>query len=266
MGKILFLSRRNTRNIGDLMCTPLGYEGFGFAEKKHDIYDILDPHVVVREGEVLILGGGGLFQRGTFSKSISILGRVKHSIVWGAGHNSKFRQVSTDSYVSQLKGFDLVGIRDYQASHTLGVDWVPCVSAMNPIFSAESDVKICREIGIIEHEHIKLMSRVYDGFEKLENSNSFQEVIKFIQSSECIVTNSYHGMYWSLLLNKKVGIIPNSSKFFDFIHLPEILVDSYSDLNRLTNLKRPVFDILGACVEANVNFSVKVNDYLNDRF
>ena len=102
------------------------------------------------------------------------------------------------------------------------------------------------------------MSRVYDGFEKLENSNSFQEIIEFIQSSECIVTNSYHGMYWSLLLNKKVGIIPNSSKFFDFIHTPEVLVDSNSDLNRLTNLKRPIFDILGACIEANVNFSIKV--------
>ena len=37
-----------------------------------------------------------------------------------------------------------------------------------------------------------------------DNTTTFEKAIEFIGSGDVVVTNSYHGAYWGLLLGKKV--------------------------------------------------------------
>ena len=45
---------------------------------------------------------------------------------------------------------------------------------------------------------------------------TIKEAIDFINNCDTIITNSYHGMYWSYLLGKEVICIPFSSGHYNF--------------------------------------------------
>ena len=44
-------------------------------------------------------------------------------------------------------------------------------------------------------------------------------------SGETVITNSFHGTYWALLLKRKVVCIPFSSKFYGFRYPPAYCTD-----------------------------------------
>ena len=89
----------------------------------------------------------------------------------------------------------------------------------------------------------------------------YDEIVSFIGKSSQIVTDSYHAMYWSMLLGKKVAVIPNSSKFYDFKYQPVITsFDSFeSDLKKSTAYS----GVLNEFRDINLKFADKVFDYLN---
>jgi exopolysaccharide biosynthesis predicted pyruvyltransferase EpsI len=95
----------------------------------------------------------------------------------------------------------------------------------------------------------------------LDNFASWEETIKFIQSCEAIVTNSFHGAYWATLLKRKVVAIPTSSKFFSFKH-PVVLRD-LSDWQSGLSDARIFDDALEECVRANLEFASSVIDFLS---
>jgi hypothetical protein len=70
-------------------------------------------------------------------------------------------------------------------------------------------------------------------------------------------------MYWSILLNKKVVVVPNSSKFFDFIYTPK-MINSIRDINLKNDFKCINFNVLEDCRSQNLMFFEKVKNYLLD--
>ena len=236
-----------------------------------DLFDYKRPDASTRERwheliteNALIVGGGGLLNRPGFAphmKMLTELSKTRKKIVfWGVGHNEKKSKYygKPIGYNIDTSKFDLVGVRDYGRNE----DWVPCVSCMHSIF--DKNFSNLRDVGVVFHQktlkHPKTIERFKD-FDSIANNSEFEDMVNFIGSSNTIVTNSYHAMYWSMLLDKKVVVIPNSSKFYDFKHQPVFsdLENFKEDLEKAHSYS----GILEECREINGNFSEKVFNYLN---
>ena len=140
-------------------------------------------------------------------------------------------------------------------------DYVPCVSCMHSVFDEKYDET--EEIGIVFHKDT-VGKKITEQFKHLpctSNTTDLESLIQFIGKHETIITNSYHAMYWSMLLNKKVAVIPNSSKFYDFKYKP--VFTSFEDsLKDAKNAKRQT-GVLEECRQLNLAFYEKTANYLN---
>jgi hypothetical protein len=267
---IVNIYRIDKDNVGDFYCSPhLYFEELG--KKKIDLlgYKNSDKRITnhwIREvsDNALVIGGGGLMDRNAFEKQLKLFEylseKKKRTVIWGAGHNSKYRNDfgKKINYNIDLKKFGLVGVRDYRYHE----NWVPCVSCMHPFFDKDYTEK--QEIGIIYHkDSIKnkgLLKRL-DHYPSTSNTSDLDDLISFIGKSNTIVTDSYHAMYWSFLLNKKVLVIPNSSKFYDFKYQPVITTFETFEID--IKKANSYTGILQECREINIKFADRVFDYLN---
>jgi exopolysaccharide biosynthesis predicted pyruvyltransferase EpsI len=93
------------------------------------------------------------------------------------------------------------------------------------------------------------------------NATDLHEMIQFIGSCETLVTDSYHAMYWALMMQRKVLVVPTTTKFLDFKYpVPITRFDSFKQ-----DLKKAVqYDgLLEECRSINKDFAKKVFDYLS---
>src|SRR5690606_32370375 len=259
--------RKNPNNAGDLYSSPVNY----FPELGKIEVDIFDfknsegngiPSLISENS--LIIGGGGLLNRKSFQFQLETFEKLrahgKKTVLWGVGHNSKSKKdfKKQNRYNININNFGLVGTRD----HSLAPAWVPCVSCMHPIFDNNSTSR--QETGIILHDKTYNKPRILSRFEDLpliSNTTDLETYVGFIQASEHIITDSYHAMYWGMLLEKKVLVIPNSSKFFDFKYDP--VFTTYENCLKDIKKARAFSGILEECREKNLEFAGKVFNYLN---
>ncbi|MFT5863834.1 MAG: hypothetical protein ACI828_002502 [Flavobacteriales bacterium] len=121
-----------------------------------------------------------------------------------------------------------------------------------------------QEIGVVFHKDTvkkpKIVS-LFQDYPTSSNTTDLHGLITFIGASEKIVTDSYHVMYWSMLLGRKVVVIPNSSKFFDFQHRP--VVTTFEDALGAFAKAETYPSLLAECREINRTFAAKAFDYLN---
>jgi len=196
------LYHRNTNNIGDLSCSPARYFGIDCVE------DDLSEYMQYVEQDI-IFGGGMLLKKMGKWKVLSQVQGLK--IGWGIGH-ARYRQGDGPFDYSKtpfLKQFDLLGVRDFG----IGLKYVPCPSCMSVLF--DKTYEMTRPVVFYENSEAKpLLGSPRFGNE----AQSMQEVLEFLGSAELIVTSSYHGVYWSMLLGRKVIAVPFNSKFYTFRH------------------------------------------------
>lgn len=264
--KIANIYRIDRSNVGDLYSAPLNYF-WQLGDIKADILAFKSyinpglPETISRNS--LVIGGGGILNRKSFEiqmKTFEQLGALgKKTVLWGAGHNSKhqgdFKKLK--SYNVDLKKFGLAGTRDYSLSD----NWVPCVSCLHPLF--DKKYTNTRETGIILHNKTLKNSRIPASFKNysiISNTANMEDFLNFIGSCESVITDSYHGMYWGMLLNKKVVVIPNSSKFFDFKYEP--VISTFDSCLEDVKKARSYPGVLEECRERNKDFAKKVFNYL----
>jgi hypothetical protein len=210
-------------NIGDWMSSPLRF--FSFPTKTEEV-DILSCKSQGLWGHDVLLGGGGLLARDSFTASVRYI--VEHTqgalIAWGVGHNSYDSPGASLSYPDYLRHFTLLGLRDYGQ----GLPYVPCASCLSPLFDRKSDIR--HEAVVYRHGKRPWPLRIGPGIPVMENTEApvepsgddsrmraaFGRAIEFLSQAETILTNSYHGMYWGILLGKKVLAVPFSTKFYAF--------------------------------------------------
>lgn len=277
METILNLHRKSTNNIGDLNCAPHIYFPKLLGEQSREILGFREAdeptpekrrefNEAFKSANIIVIGGGGLLGIDFFEPFFRYLARNKAAnqkvILWGAGHNSwtvsDWRQLKAQySFDSSL--FDLIGLRDVDHEHP----WVPCSSCMSPALAVQYPIE--REIGVYAHvgtmKNEAFRKKLPAGFDLLDNSSSFEEAIRFLGSSELILTDSYHGAYWATLLGRKVVAFPSSSKFYDFKHAIPLCVPE--DWKRYSRLARVYDEALEECRQANLHFAVRVSELVN---
>ena len=203
-------------NIGDLLSSPLRYFDFsGFDIHARDIRTVDSNNV---EDTHSIIGGGGLlFER--FLPHFEHINEAKKGkcIVWGVGQQRygmatwKPDLFDYTSYVSQSH---LVGIRD----EGMNYPWVPCVSCMHPAF----DKPRVPQYDYVVFSHKKFQIDFPDVPRMTNENTDFEAVLDFLGSGNTILTSSFHGVYWGILLGRKVLAFPFSSKFFTLKHRPAL--------------------------------------------
>ena len=187
--------------------------------------------------------------------------KVGPRILWGAGHNSKEKDVDSYSveYPSYIKKFHLVGIRDYDVDYR----WVPCSSCMDPAFDKEYE--ITNEIVWFEHKKRLIDTKFFDikSVPRMINTGkNMEQIIEFLGSAETVVTNSYHGVYWATLLGRKVVCVPWGSKFHMFKH-PPVMATERNWVEMVNNaIAYP--EALNECKEANIEFFADVEKLLKE--
>lgn len=182
-------------------------------------------------------------------------------ILWGAGHNSRDKE--TDSfdidYPDYLKRFHLVGLRDWNSEYR----WVPCASCMHPAFT--EDYKIKNEVVWFEHKKKLIDPKFFDILpapRMVNSGQNMEQIIEFLGTAETVVTNSYHGVYWATLLNRKVICIPWGTKFHMFKH-PPVMANEKNWQDKIANgVNYP--EALEECREANKEFANDVKEFLSN--
>lgn len=211
-------------NVGDYYCNPSRY---------FDIPDVvtknLTKHNVNVENKIIVVGGGGLIHN-TFDQHIDRLlaQRPRLSAAWSIGHNygaAVTNKGKSFLFPEYLKQFNLLSVRDWIKGHENL--YVPCVSCMHPSF--DKGYKARHPIVFYLHaaktpEHLFPESLPT----KTNADNNIKSVIKFLASGETIVTNSYHGAYWGLLLGRRVISTAWSIKF-NYFKYPPTLIDNLAD-------------------------------------
>jgi hypothetical protein len=274
-------------NAGDIWSSPLHYFDFGVEVRFSNIYETADP-----EGDIII-GGGGLLGNEAFDEAIERIASRRNGklIFWGVGHNGHRYPFQ---YVIDYRGFkkakavlrsylnrygirrhtfrpleadytqlndtlalcDLRGVRDYGT----GFDWVPCASCMHPLLDKYREAAPKREVVVFEHP--LFMSLRIEDYPVMRNlDHDLAEIMSFLSSAETIITSSYHGAYWGILLNRKVVCVPWSTKFMRFKHEVRICQDLL-DLKSHLKAARSHPSALEECRRANCEYAEKVGDVL----
>jgi len=232
----LFISRKDTSNAGDLSSCPIHYFP-NFAGS--DWIDILYLETVdLSKYDQIIVGGGGLLGNDNFIKSIKLLEPyAEKTFFWGTGINSKIdnpkKLTKKDIHILKLNScldykLDMfkkenIGIRDSSKNHKIDFFHVPCSSCLHKIF--DKDYEIEREFLLISHPKIssilnpeKKGGKFYADKKRIfTTAMDIEETVTEIKKSKYIISQSYHGIYWSMLSNRQVICInPWTNKFLFF--------------------------------------------------
>ncbi len=252
-----FIFRTDNTNVGDWYCSPSRY----FPFRLNKVYDILDIKMDVANERLVIVGGGGLGQK-YFLKHIKRLSEKSRNyklIAWGVGvdeivdRNNVLDDANRyELYGEWFKDFDEIGIRVF--SEDQKYRYVPCVSCLHPDLFKFREIKPQKLIGIYSHKRVTLMpEKNASGLAVCDNSGAdLQQKLEFISKHEYIVTNTYHGVYWATLLNRKVICIPYKSGCFSFKHRPAYSGGDLSD--EILHSAKNYPDSLEECRLLNLNY------------
>lgn len=182
-------------------------------------------------------------------------------IIWGAGHNADFQKKlkGTLEYPDWLRDFDSVGVRDYGQEY----EWTPCASCMHPALRKKYAVK--NDVIWFEHKKQLIKSTEFgkDPIPRFINSgDNVEQTIELLGSANTIITNSYHGAYWGILLKKKVIVVEAwSSKFNAIKHMPFILNKGEYWKDILDSVSTYP-DAIDECIDATQRYWKKVNGFI----
>ena len=204
MKKVIFTNVAWIGNAGDYYSAPGMYYKFPNINIHHihflDFYGAMTKNPDFEEynvkNKIIVIGGGGLITDEGYYLQDTVNWLVENNkvIFWGVGSNA-FQKPYYEIFNN--KNVLLVGTRDISPS--FNYDYVPCVSCKSHLF--DSDYQINSEIGIIEHP---LHPVNIEGLPKISNSENIDTIIEFLGSKEVIISSTFHGIYWSQLLGKKV--------------------------------------------------------------
>jgi hypothetical protein len=241
---------------------PIDYFYFPFETEKICTSKFISSIPKLKSEDcVVIYGGGGLihipspqYNNGKFGSQEIITSEIGDKVIaWGVGYNV---HGGTEINIPEWwKKYKMFGIRD----NIKGYDWVPCASCMNPAFF--NCYTITRDFVVYEHQGYKLN---IPGLPKRSTHPPLSEALEFLGSANTIITNSYHGAYWGMLLGRKVLVCnPFSTKFYN-IH-PNIVFCDESNWKEKSKLCKWNLNFLSDCRWENKKYYNKVLSYLKGK-
>lgn len=253
----------------------------------------------VVSGKTVIVGGGGLLNHNSaWNRLILNLNELASPlIIWGAGTNahSKNRKglfssgnsinllkkmacrsikklrhgdiINLDLYkkidvIESIKHENIIcGLRDFELSNENNhIYFVPCSSCMLDCIKQTGHVS--RRIGVINHFFKPPIKIDQDSICMDLRRQKIQDIIQFINSSEFIITNSYHGMYWATLMKKRVLLTQAFSNKFDYFKWSPVWVENFNSLNNELEKSKSYADALEESRERNNYFWQMVQEIL----
>lgn len=225
--KLHIIHRIDKTNTGDIVSNCSEYYSFEqYKIIKHDIYK--PDFDKIMKNEPIILSGGGLLNcLDIWNRNINKLLEISDNVFgWGIGFNKHYDSKNINNKIN-LSKFKLLGLRDYKPSYESNARFVPCASCN--LTQITNDYKIKRNVGVIEHHHNKITLK--EKYDKINNGKKIDDLIKFIGESNIIITNTYHALYFSALLNKKCILYNSFSEKFNYIKFHYIKYDDNMELN-----------------------------------
>lgn len=248
---IWFLHWAWSNNIGDQACGPYLYFDFpGWESRvlsfawKQDANSFL--HFDSSGVFLCVIGGGGLVP--TMSVFERAMKNFPRSVIWGIGFHQDSDIFDRSRYSRSIAKALRVGMRDF-----FGIwPYVPCVSCMHPALSWEALPE--HELVVYESQVFRVDTPLLSGAPKDDNFGAplnaqpgsreqrelldarMRHVIEFLLSGKTVVTRSWHGAFWSMLLGRRTIVYkPWSSKFM--LMPPEVeIAYTESDLKRLLDI------------------------------
>lgn len=191
-------------NLGDELCSPKHY--FTFKAKK----------------TINIVGGGAFSDLGLGYVSLLRL-KFPDTIFWGGGQS--LSGSAKPNFVQRLP-YAFWGVRDIDSVET--AHFLPCVSCLHPLTKTpvHSDgilVFINYDPNVSgDFDFKKITSCLSGKVSFLYNNCNEDELASALRGADRVVTNSFHGAYWSLLSGRAVTLIGYSSKFYSLFSLFEL--------------------------------------------
>ncbi len=195
-----------TTNTGDMCCDPFDYLPPPPRLTRHCITRPLPPFT---EHDHIIFGGGGLFNyHENWNRHIIQAVQQAHtSTTWAIGFN---RHYDTPPPTR----IDLTTITNYTTRHH-GPDFLPCPSCLNTSFdipTTTTDPPL-----FVGHKETPLPNYL----NSIQNNIPLALMARKMARAEAIITNTYHGAYWALLLGKRTILYkPFSTRFEGLPHNP----------------------------------------------
>ena len=256
MADLAFIYRADKNNVGDWWSIPQRY----FTFRPADTFDIKNINANLSNYKSIIVGGGGLGRPGFQTELNYLQNNGKNIIGWGIGADTfeNSRKILTppplnyDFTANYFDAFDVVGTRIFNLP---GSTYVPCASCMSNLFFKYRDMKPKHTLGLYSHPKAYLTPpNTASPIPHNDNKgNNLEEKLQFLASCETVVTNTYHGVYWSLLLERKVVCIPFKSGLFTFKHKP-VYADSTNITDSLIAKATTYSGLLEECRKLNIMF------------
>lgn len=208
MFDIAFHHIRSKHNVGDFNCSPAPYFDFG----SNTVMRNLDQ--TSEDARALIYGGGYIFNSVVEAVGSNTT-KNQPIILWGVGIvNMPASMMSMYDFFERVS---LVGTRDYTFRELF--DYVPCASCMSPLFDDPPEPE--HELVLFLHAKKTPQIEIPLGIPVMSNNEpDFEKVIRFIASGRTVVSSSYHGTLWAMLLGRRVACLPFNNKFKTFREKP----------------------------------------------
>ena len=185
-------------NLGDLLCSPSSY------------------FKLESDTRTVIIGGG--IQSNYITGEERPPDGYDKVVVWGGGLSSHPQK----ALQSGIDGLDVWTIRDREIVPSVQ-HWLPCVSCMHPMLdhpAVESvpgrSLLYVNADPVIYSPSALMKSRkiaTEHGLDFCTNRADERDFFDMWHKCERVVTNSYHGIYWSLLAGKEVVVFGYNFKF-----------------------------------------------------
>jgi hypothetical protein len=247
---IVFKHHRETLNLGDRVCSPFDYYPDLAAGSL-----ALDLSRPTPECRAVIYGGGKIM--GGLAASLGAADRAARlRVAWGV--SSVQTLPFAPHYRRAFRAMDLIGSRDWGDGR---FEFAPCVTCQSPLLD---------RAGPPQHAVVLYLHHVRSGKDGvvrpagipvLDNTaGSLDEAIDFLASGETVVSNSYHGVYWALLLGRRVLCLPFSNKFYGYRVAPGYAAPK--TWPRHLSRAHGSDEMLGLCRKATARFADSVRDRL----
>ena len=239
-------------NFGDAHCCPRGVLP---AWAPCPEYNMPDYQANAKPGDVLIVGGGGLIHR-RIVDWIEGMSQRRPIFLWGVGIN--YADQPVPALKPLLQRCLRVTLRhrenpDFQYSPcpSLGrpefVDYVksPSTPSSDFVFYSHKSHVISRESGI------RGVPELVNSREALkrEGKDDLLSVLRFLGSGRVVVTNSYHGVLWSMAIDRPVVVWrPYSTRY---VYQKPFLREPDAFVHKAAELKEAVARLAGNPLPAN---------------
>lgn len=220
MKRVAFANIRDPRNLGDCTCNPAEIPEVDRLLREFGVEPVVCSFKEVpQDVTAVVFGGGGMLHPGVDTWMTSIAKRIP-AATWGLGLNyHREHGPELQQWHPALKSMaGPVGIRDkVRDGFPETCVNTPCPSCLRSELSDALRTMAATPWGwkarplILEHHRhpIQGVSYAAPTPRRIRNdcSTGFAEMVRLIACSRAVLTNTFHGGYWSLLLGTPVYML-----------------------------------------------------------